>query len=220
MKQNTYKFLAGLLLLVFCGTLTGRAQHLINNMGTNNNGTELQRATFGGGCFWCVEAIFERVKGVTAVTSGYAGGNTPNPDYKSVCSGTTGHAEVIQVEFDPETVSYEDLLFVFWRAHDPTQLNRQGNDVGTQYRSIILYHTPEQKQKAEASLQETDSSDLYSDKIVTEIAPLEEFYPAEKYHQGYYDDNRDAPYCRFVIDPKVKKFMKSHEEMLREGATQ
>jgi len=171
---------------------------------TNVNATA--KATFGGGCFWCTEAIFEMLPGVASVTSGYAGGDTPNPTYKEVCSGTTGHAEVIQVAYDPSIISYEELLETFWEAHDPTTLNRQGADVGTQYRSIILYHDEAQKAAAEKS--KAAAQARFADPIVTEIVPLKEFWPAEDYHQGYFGQNPNQPYCRAVIAPKVRKFEK------------
>lgn len=163
----------------------------------------LEKATFGAGCFWCVEAVFERQEGVTSVVSGYAGGKRPNPTYEQVCSGATGHAEVAQITFDPSKVSYEQLLEIFWTAHDPTTLNRQGNDVGDQYRSAIFYHDETQKALAEKSKKAAQSR--FKDKIVTEISPLTQFYPAENYHQDYYRNNADAPYCRFVIKPKLEK---------------
>ncbi len=163
----------------------------------------LAKATLGGGCFWCVEAIFQRLEGVAAVESGYAGGETENPGYREVCSGRTGHAEVIQITFDPETISFEEILDIFWEAHDPTTLNRQGADRGTQYRSIILYHDEQQKEAAEKSRDLAQAR--FSDPIVTEIAPLEKFYPAEDYHQDYYNRNEGAPYCQVVIDPKLRK---------------
>jgi peptide-methionine (S)-S-oxide reductase len=169
---------------------------------------KLKTATFGGGCFWCVEAVFSELKGVERVVSGYAGGAVENPTYEQVCTGATGHAEVTQITYDPEVISYEDLLYVFWRTHDPTTLNRQGADVGTQYRSIILYHDERQKAIAERSKAEIDTSGLWPNPTVTEIAPLGEFYPAEDYHQDYYRNNRSQPYCMAVIDPKIKKFKK------------
>lgn len=175
-------------------------------MGTETQAAETQRATFGGGCFWCVEAVFERVDGVKSVTSGYAGGDMPDPNYKEVCSGDTGHAEAIQIEFDPKKVSYERLLEVFWAAHDPTTLNRQGADTGTQYRSIILYQDEAQKKAAEKSKAEAQKE--FAGKIVTEIKPLTKFYPAEGYHQDYYRNNTYAPYCMMVITPKLKKLEK------------
>src|SRR5437867_1092134 len=160
-------------------------------------------ATFGGGCFWCLEAVFERVEGVKSVTSGYAGGVVPDPTYKQVCSDDTGHAEAIQIEFDPAKVSYDQLLEVFWAAHDPTTLNRQGADEGTQYRSIILYHDEAQKAAAEKS--KAVAQKEFAGKVVTEIKPLTKFYPAESYHQDYYQNNTHAPYCMMVITPKLKK---------------
>ena len=175
---------------------------------------QAQAATLGGGCFWCLEAIYQQVKGVSSVVSGYAAGNVENPDYKSVCTGATGHAEVVRIDFDPAVISYADLLHVFWRIHDPTTLNRQGGDVGTQYRSIILYHDDGQKRAAEYSKAEVGASDLWSDPIVTEIEPLREFYEAEAYHHDYYRNNPRQPYCFMVIDPKVDKFRKSFQHMM------
>ncbi len=174
-----------------------------------------ETATLGGGCFWCVEAIYQDVIGVHKVVSGYAGGEVENPTYQEVCSGTTGHAEVVQIAFDPTVISFEEILFIFWRTHDPTTLNRQGNDVGTQYRSVIYYHDEEQKKIAEQSMAETDASDLWADPIVTEIAPLPIFYEGEAYHQNYFVDNPYQPYCIFVINPKVQKFRKSFRNKLR-----
>jgi peptide-methionine (S)-S-oxide reductase len=163
--------------------------------------TEL--ATLGGGCFWCVEAVFEKRDGVKSVTSGYAGGQTDKPTYKAVCSGATGHAEVVQIEFDPEKISYERLLEIFWQAHDPTTLNRQGADAGTQYRSIILHHNAAQKEAAEKSKQTAQWQ--FTEPIVTQIAPLTKFFPAEDYHQDYFRRNPQAPYCAVVIRPKLEK---------------
>lgn len=160
-------------------------------------------ATLGGGCFWCVEAVYERIPGVIKVVSGYAGGHVPDPTYEQVCTGTTGHAEVAQITFDPTKLSYEDLLRWFWKAHDPTTLNRQGADVGTQYRSAIFTHSDEQKSVAERSKAEAQKD--FADPIVTEIVPLDRFYPAEDYHQQYYRTHASAPYCMFVIRPKLKK---------------
>lgn len=172
-------------------------------------------ATLGGGCFWCLEAIYQDVEGVHQIVSGYAGGQVKNPSYQAVSAGTTGHAEVVQISYDPDLISYENILFIFWRIHDPTTLNRQGADVGTQYRSIILTHDETQKKIAEKSLKETDASDLWSDPIVTEVAPLSDFYRAEDYHQNYYNNNANQPYCRFVIDPKVRKFRKAFTGRLK-----
>jgi peptide-methionine (S)-S-oxide reductase len=163
-----------------------------------------ETATLGGGCFWCTEAIFQMLPGVKSVASGYGGGTTENPTYKEVCTGNTGHAEVIQVTYDPQVVSYEKILETFWDAHDPTTLNRQGHDSGTQYRSIILYNNEAQKVAAEKSKAEAQKH--FSSPIVTQIVPLKKFYKAEGYHQDYYRSNPDQPYCRFVIRPKVEKF--------------
>jgi len=175
----------------------------------NTNETEF--ATFGGGCFWCMEAEFQRIPGVIHVTSGFAGGHTENPTYKQVCTGDTGHAEVTQIEFDPKKISYEKLLNYFWDAHDPTTLNRQGADTGTQYRSIILYNSDAQKAAAEKS--KAEAASRFKDPIVTEIVPLKKFYKAEDYHQNYYNDNPNEGYCQVVIKPKVDKF----EKKLKEG---
>lgn len=173
----------------------------------------LAQATLGGGCFWCLEAIYQDVLGVEQVVSGYAGGTAVNPSYEQVCQGQTGHAEVVQITYDPDIISYEELLFIFWRIHDPTTPNRQGNDVGPQYRSIILTHDETQRQIAEKSLAEAAA--LYANPIVTEIVPLEMFYPAEAYHQDYYNQHRYQPYCMAVIDPKVRKFRKSFQDKLK-----
>ncbi|MBI3659151.1 peptide-methionine (S)-S-oxide reductase MsrA [Candidatus Acetothermia bacterium] len=175
----------------------------------------LQIATFGGGCFWCVEAVFKELKGVGKVISGYAGGPVKNPTYRQVCDGETGHAEVAQIEFDPSVISYETLVEVFFLAHDPTTLNRQGNDVGAQYRSFIFHHTDEQKKIAEAVKSRIEKEKIYRNPIVTEIAPFANFYAAEDYHQNYYEENPQQPYCRVVIDPKVTKFRQKFKELLK-----
>ena len=175
----------------------------------------IETATLGGGCFWCVEAIYQDVIGVQQVVSGYAGGSVEHPTYHQVCSGNTGHAEVVQIAFDPTAISFAELLFIFWRTHDPTTLNQQGYDVGTQYRSVIFYHDDQQREIAEQSLSETDASDLWSDPIVTEIAPLPTFYKAENYHQNYFVQNPYQPYCIAVIHPKVQKFRKAFRDKLR-----
>ena len=174
----------------------------------------LETATFAAGCFWCVEAIFQNVQGVTSVVSGYTGGTVENPTYEQVCSGSTGHAEACQITYDPAKVSYKELLEVFWQTHDPTTLNRQGNDTGTQYRSAIFYHTDQQKQTAEAYKKELIAAKIWDKPIVTEIAPLKKFYKAETYHQNYYRENSGQPYCRFVITPKLEKFRKVFEKKL------
>ena len=176
---------------------------------------KLETVTFGAGCFWCVEAVFLQLEGVHKAVSGYTGGTTENPDYRSICTGTTGHAEVVQIEFDPGVISFKDLLDVFWHTHDPTTLNRQGNDTGTQYRSAIFYHSDSQRNIAEISKAETDKSDLWNDPIVTEITPIDVFYPAEDYHQNYFELNPAQPYCQFVIHPKMKKFTKDFKDKLK-----
>ncbi len=165
----------------------------------------MEKATLGGGCFWCLEALFVQIPGVKKVISGYAGGSTPNPSYEEVCGGRTGHAEVVQVSFDPEIVSYWEILDLFWRGHDPTTLNRQGHDVGTQYRSVIFYHDETQRLQAEESKAALEAAKLYNAPVVTEIVPLRAFYPAEDYHQDYYARNPDAPYCTYVIRPKLER---------------
>jgi peptide-methionine (S)-S-oxide reductase len=173
-----------------------------------------QTATLAGGCFWCLEAIFDSIKGVISVESGYAGGHAPNPTYKQVCTGTTGHAEVVQVAFDPEIVTYKDLLNIFFTIHDPTTLNRQGGDVGTQYRSAIFYHDEEQQAAAEEVIKEITEAGIWDDPIVTEVTPLDEFFIAEDYHQEYFTNNPNQPYCRAVVAPKVAKFRKKYEHLL------
>jgi peptide-methionine (S)-S-oxide reductase len=178
----------------------------------NNN---LELATFGAGCFWCVEAIFQRVDGVEKVVSGYSGGHVKNPSYKEVCNGTTGHAEVCQLSYDPDEVSYDELLEIFWQTHDPTTLNRQGNDVGTQYRSVVYYHNEKQKELAEKYKAELDEADIYNDPIVTEISEFDKMYVAENYHQNYFNENGSQPYCSFVIQPKVDKFKKVFKDKLK-----
>jgi peptide-methionine (S)-S-oxide reductase len=175
----------------------------------------LETATLGAGCFWCVEAIFQDLKGVHSVISGYAGGHVKNPTYEEVCTGTTGHAEVAQIKFDPQIISYADLLNIFWTTHDPTTLNQQGADVGTQYRSAIFYHSEQQKQAAEKSKKEISEAKLYADPIVTEIVPISNYYEAEDYHQDYFNINPNQPYCRLVIDPKVQKFRKQYRDKLK-----
>ena len=178
-------------------------------------GAKLQKATFGGGCFWCTEAVYQELQGVYKVTSGYSGGKKANPTYKEICTGLTGHAEVIQVEYDPKQISFVELLEVFWKTHDPTTLNRQGADVGTQYRSVVFYHDDEQKQLAEELKQKLDAAGAYSDPIVTEISPAVEFYPAEDYHQNYFALNGQQPYCRAVVAPKVDKVRKVFADKLK-----
>ena len=169
---------------------------------------ESEKATFGAGCFWCVEAVFQRLEGVKDVVPGYCGGTKVNPTYNEVCTGRTGHAEVAQITFNPETISFDELLNMFWLSHDPTTKNRQGNDVGTQYRSAIFYHNEEQQSAAEKSKENLDNSNIFSDQIVTEITALDKFWPAEDYHNDYYKKNPNQPYCRFIIKPKLDKLFK------------
>ena len=185
-----------------------------NNMENDN---DLQVAVFGAGCFWCVEAIYQRVSGVAEVESGYAGGHVESPTYEQVITGRTGHAEVARVLFDPEIISYKELLEVFWHTHDPTTLNRQGADVGTQYRSAIFYLTPEQRDIALESLRRTNDSDLWDDPIVTEVTPLTNYSKAEDYHQNYFNNNPNAGYCSVVIAPKLAKFKKDFPHLLQDS---
>ena len=174
-----------------------------------------QLAVFGGGCFWCTEAVFNQLRGVRSVVSGYAGGTVKNPTYEDVCSGRTGHAEVIRIEFDPAEVSFGDLLTVFFATHDPTTLNRQGNDVGTQYRSVILYADEEQKKEAENFIQELNAAKSFDRPIATTLEPLTDFYRAEEYHQNYYTNNPYQPYCQYMIPPKLTKLQKQFKELLK-----
>jgi peptide-methionine (S)-S-oxide reductase len=175
-------------------------------------------AVFGGGCFWCTEAVFDELRGVHSVVSGYAGGSTKNPTYEQVCSGSTGHAEAIKIEFEPSEISFRELMTVFFATHDPTTLNRQGNDVGTQYRSVILYADPEQKQEAAAFIKELDESQAFKNPIVTTLEPLAEFYPAEDYHQKFYANNPFQPYCQYSIPPKLGKLHKQFAALLKSHA--
>ncbi len=181
----------------------------------NKDLPKLDIATFGGGCFWCVEAVFQLMQGVDTVISGYSGGKTESPTYKQISTGTTGHAEVIQIYFNPKVVSYEELLEVFFNTHDPTTLNRQGNDVGTQYRSVIFYHSEKQKETAEAYKRQIDQSGVFSNPVVTEIAALQKFYVAEDYHQNYYNLNSNQSYCAYVVRPKVDKFKKLYKDKMK-----
>ncbi len=178
---------------------------------------KLEVATFGAGCFWCVEAVYEIVEGIDHVESGYSGGHVENPTYREVTTGRTGHVEVARIYFDPKVISYEQLLTVLWHTHDPTTLNRQGNDVGPQYRSVIFYHNEEQKKTAEESLKETEASGLWDDPIVTTIEPLTNYYVAENYHQNYFENNPNAGYCSYIIAPKIKKFKKEFQHLLKES---
>jgi peptide-methionine (S)-S-oxide reductase len=181
----------------------------------NNGSSRSEIATLGGGCFWCLEAVYQELRGVKKVESGYSGGDVPNPTYRQVCSETTGHAEVVQVTFDPDEVSYRDILEVYFTIHDPTTLNRQGADVGTQYRSVIFYHDEDQKRTAEEVISELETERIWNSPIVTEVAPFDEFYVAEDYHQNYFRNNGFQPYCQVIIAPKVAKFRKQHLERLK-----
>jgi len=187
-----------------------------NNPSTDGSGSEV--TTLGGGCFWCLEAVFDEVQGVTDVVSGYAGGAAPNPTYEQVCSGRTGHAEVVQVRFDPKRIAYRELLELFFSIHDPTTLNRQGADAGTQYRSVIFYHDDEQKRVAEQLLRELESAKTFHKPIVTQIAPFHGFYPAEEYHQEYFKRNPYQGYCQVIIAPKMAKFRQHHAQALKQPA--
>ncbi len=208
-----------LLLATGCGgqSASGEEQLTTNSPITQESKpmSELAQATFGGGCFWCTEAVFLELEGVAKVVSGYSGGQTENPTYREVCTGTTGHAEVIHIKYDPKKVSFEVLLEVFFKTHDPTTLNRQGNDVGTQYRSAVFYHDDEQKKIAEEVIKKLDSSGAFKSPIVTEVAEFEKFYPAEDYHQNYYAANATAPYCQLIVQPKVEKVRKVFEDRLK-----
>jgi peptide-methionine (S)-S-oxide reductase len=186
----------------------------MSNVKEQNN-PKLEIATFGTGCFWCTEAIYERMEGIDKVIAGYSGGHVDNPSYKQVCTGTTGHAEVAQIYYNPDIISYDELLDVFWQVHDPTTLNRQGNDIGPQYRSVIFYHNEKQRLAAEKSKQKIEKSGTFKDPILTEISPLINFYEAEDYHQDYYRFNPNQPYCRVVIAPKIKKFTAKYQDRLK-----
>jgi peptide-methionine (S)-S-oxide reductase len=204
--------------LFSCAQKQKAKKDISKNMTTNTNGsvnTATDTATFGTGCFWCTEAIFQQLEGVVSATSGYSGGHVNNPTYKEVCTGTTGHAEVLQVVYDPKKITFDELLEVFWQTHDPTTLNRQGNDVGPQYRSVVFYHNNEQKEKAEKYKAELDKSGAFNNPIVTEISPFTKFYAAEDYHQDYYNLNGAEPYCNIVIRPKVEKFKKVFKSKLK-----
>ncbi|MFN4234826.1 MAG: peptide-methionine (S)-S-oxide reductase MsrA [Bacteroidia bacterium] len=209
-----------LLLSGICFYFTSCSQNLNNKQSdikiqSNKNLQNMETATFGSGCFWCVEAIFQQLKGVEEVKSGYMGGKIKNPTYREVCSGLTGHAEVIQLKYNPSIISYKDLLEVFFQTHDPTTLNRQGADVGTQYRSVIFYHNENQKELAEKIKNELNAQKVFDNPIVTEISPATEFYIAEDYHQNYYNNNQYEPYCTYVIKPKMEKFKKVFSDKLK-----
>lgn len=212
----TYPLFSGFLLVLalFANSLLAQP---VKALKPNKEMMKTELATFGGGCFWCTEAIFERLDGVVAATSGYSGGATKNPTYKEVCTGRTGHAEVIQVEFNPEIISYTDLLEVFFKTHDPTTKNRQGADVGNQYRSIILYHNAEQQATAQKVMVALNAEKIWNDPIVTELEAFEAFYSAEAYHQEYYENNAGQMYCQMVINPKIEKFEKLFHTKLKKN---
>jgi peptide-methionine (S)-S-oxide reductase len=221
LKSNAF-----LAFFLFIGTLMGCAQQqnkreqqaekagADSRLLTKNN-TGMEIATFGNGCFWCTEAVFQQLEGVEKVESGYSGGHVDNPTYRQVCTGNTGHAEVLRITYDPKVISFDELLEVFWATHDPTTLNRQGNDVGTQYRSVIFYHNDEQKQLSEKYKKELDASGAFDKPIVTAIEPITNYYAAENYHQDYFLNNGEEPYCRYVVQPKVEKFRKVFKNKLK-----
>jgi peptide-methionine (S)-S-oxide reductase len=199
--------------LLFIGylTLSGFSNYNIDEMQNKN----LKEVTFGAGCFWCIEAVFEELKGVVSVESGYSGGSILNPTYKQICTGTTGHAEVARIIYNADVISFKELLEVFWQTHDPTTLNRQGNDIGTQYRSAIFYHDTSQKEQAEHYKNELNKSGAFSNTIITEISPLINYFKAENYHQNYYSLNPNQGYCQYIIAPKMEKFRKAFKEKLK-----
>ena len=207
--KSIQKLLIGSLCLIFMAC-TNQAEEIKKSK--KDKAVKTEKATFGGGCFWCVEAIYENVEGVSTSISGYEGGHTKNPTYKQITTGTTGHAEVVQLEYNPKVVSYERLLDIFFSTHDPTTLNRQGADRGTQYRSIIFYHNETQKKQAEAAIKRWNESKAYKDPIVTKVEATQTFYPAEDYHQDYFENNPTQGYCRVVIQPKVQKFLAAEKK--------
>ena len=214
-RTQTILLISFLLLIPYstsCAQKSKESSGMENQQDHNKN---LEIATLGNGCFWCTEAVFERLEGVERVVSGYSGGHVKNPSYKEVCNGTTGHAEVCQIHFDPNTISYDEILDVFWHTHDPTTLNRQGNDAGPQYRSAIFYHSEAQKESAQASKDKMDNSGEFNDPIVTEITEFNIFYEAEDYHQDYFANNPNQPYCTFVVAPKVKKFNAKYSDKIK-----
>jgi peptide-methionine (S)-S-oxide reductase len=217
MKSIALFFTLGLITTISCGSGASKEekQPIFSNQAMQNIPQGKAIATFGAGCFWCVEAVFQQIKGVDTVVSGYMGGKIPNPTYREICTGQTGHAEVAQITFDPAVVSFKELLEVFWQTHDPTTLNRQGADVGTQYRSAIFYHTAAQKEEAEFFKKALDASGAFEKPIVTEITWATTFYVAEDYHQNYYQLNGDQPYCQYVIRPKMEKLEKAFKAKLK-----
>lgn len=216
--RNKINFTSYSLLIVVLIILLSISSNYTNHNireGMMSDNTKYSIATLGEGCFWCSEAIFQRVKGVVKVESGYSGGTIPNPTYEQVCSGKTGHAEVVQIRFDPIIISFKEILEIFFSTHDPTSLNRQGADVGTQYRSVIFYHNEEQKKIAEEMKEKLNTSKIWNEPIITEISPFKNFYKAEDYHQNYYNNNTSQPYCSFVISPKIDKLKKIFSNKLK-----
>lgn len=214
MKKAIHLILASLFFLTACGQQKSKKQ-LPSTPISKSKSMHTEIITLGNGCFWCTEAIFQQVKGVTKVTSGYSGGHVENPTYEEVCEKTTGHAEVLQVEFDTTQVTIDEILEIFWQTHDPTTLNRQGNDVGPQYRSVVFYHNAHQKERAEFFKKKLDESGAFGNPIVTAIEPHTNFYVAENYHQDYYNKNGNQPYCYFVIRPKLEKFEKAFKDKMK-----
>lgn len=202
-----------ILISLLLSSCSGQGQKI--KIQTKMDRENLRQIIFGGGCFWCVESCFNMLKGVESAVSGYSGGHTEHPTYEEVCTGETGHAEVVRLTYDPKVISYEKLLDVFFFLHNPTQLNRQGNDVGTQYRSVVYYNHEEERHLAEAKISEINSSGKYADKVVTELSKFEKFWPAEAYHQGYYNANPTQPYCSAVVGPKIQKFKSHFEKLLK-----
>lgn len=214
MKKAIHLILASLFFLTACGQQKSKKQ-ISSTPVSKSKSMHTEIITLGNGCFWCTEAIFQQVKGVTKVTSGYSGGHVENPSYEEVCEKTTGHAEVLQVEFDTTEVTIDEILEIFWQTHDPTTLNRQGNDVGPQYRSVVFYHNAHQKERAEYFKKKLDESGAFGNPIVTAIEPYTNFYVAENYHQDYYNKNGNQPYCYFVIRPKLEKFEKAFKDKMK-----
>ncbi len=205
--------------IIAAGSISVKSKSLNYSYNHSQKGDEikLDSVILGGGCFWCIEAILNELKGVEKVESGYSGGNLKNPTYEEVCSGKTGHAEVVKITFDPEIISYEKLVEIFFHIHDPTTLNRQGNDVGTQYRSVIFYNSDEQKKSAEDVIKKISDSGLWDDPIVTDVTALDVYYPAEDYHQDYYNNNKEKSYCSIVIAPKIAKFYEEYKDLIKDN---
>jgi peptide-methionine (S)-S-oxide reductase len=219
-KNIDFNFSFYIFLIIFLNTIiacNGEIQQkkMEINQESNLSVSNLDTATFGGGCFWCTEAVFQNLNGVKSVVSGYTGGQSLNPSYKDICTGNTGHAEVIRITFDPKLIDFSVLLEVFWATHDPTTLNRQGNDIGTQYRSVIFYHNPSQKNEAERQKKMLNEKNVYGKLVVTEISEAKEFYPAEAYHQNYYNNNPNQPYCAYSIPPKLDKLKKLFSQHIK-----